>query len=87
MRNLGVTHVVVYDTNRSRLFGILDRLLTEPRQWPLVHLDGRVSVFEWHDPQKPNRAASYEELMADLDRLALQPLPDASPDKGENDDS
>lgn len=76
MRSLSVSHVVVYDVDRSRWNAAVERLLAFPEQWPLLQLDGRVTVFGWRDPAKldPNPAILSD--FADLNKLALQPRPE-----------
>ena len=77
MRSARVTHLVVYDTDRARLFATLDRLLADPRQWPLLHLEGRVTVFGWRDPARIDSLDSISDGEANLDRLALRPRSEA----------
>jgi tetratricopeptide (TPR) repeat protein len=73
MRDAGVTHVVVSGTDRSRLLATLTLLLSQPEQYPFLHLDGRVAVFGWRDPQSTGAGISTEITIAELDRLALRP--------------
>jgi tetratricopeptide (TPR) repeat protein len=75
LRQAGVNHVIVYDRDRGRLLAALDRLLTDPHQWPLLYLEGDLAVFGWRDP-----ARSGEDLFRgwelNLNHLAFRPGPD-----------
>jgi hypothetical protein len=77
LRGAGVTHVVVYDANRERLFAALDRFWGDPEQWPLLYLEGEVAIFGWRDPVRPNpQADPFRGWEVDLDRLAFRPAVD-----------
>jgi hypothetical protein len=76
MRGAGVNRVVLYDTDRGRLFATLGRLLADPVEWPLLYLEGDVAVFGWRDTtgrggeaQDPFRG--WE--LPDVNRLAFRP--------------
>src|SRR5207245_1190125 len=41
--------VFLYDPDRERLIGSMKRFLEDPRQWPLLYVEG-YPVFGWRDP-------------------------------------
>jgi hypothetical protein len=75
LRAAGVHHVIVYDSDRGRLFAALDRLLAQPQRWPLLYLEGDLAVFGWRDPAKGSDPFSGWEV--DLNRLAFGPAASA----------
>lgn len=77
LRSAGINHVVVYDSDRNRLLSVLDRLLAEPAQWPLLYLEGDLAVFGWRDPLAASMPDSFKEWELNLDRLAFQPVQEA----------
>jgi tetratricopeptide (TPR) repeat protein len=78
LRAAGINHVIVYDPERGRLFDLLDRLLGNPEQWPLLHLEGDLAVFGWRDPARGGEGAEalFRGWELDLNRLAFQPAAD-----------
>jgi tetratricopeptide (TPR) repeat protein len=78
LRRAKVDHVIVYDTDRGRLFAALERLLEQPDQWPLLYLEGDLAVFGWDDPASPARATESpsEGNALDVNRLAFHPTPE-----------
>jgi tetratricopeptide (TPR) repeat protein len=74
MRALGINHVIVYDTDRGRLFATMGRLLEEPQRWPLLYGKGSLMVFGWRDPS--GAADPFRGWQVDLDRLAFHPTDD-----------
>jgi tetratricopeptide (TPR) repeat protein len=78
MRAAGINHLVLYDTDRGRLFTTLVRLREDPQQWPLLYLEGQLAIFGWRDPAAPavegDRPFAGAEL--DLRHLALHPAAD-----------
>ena len=73
MRSAGINHVVVYDTDRHRLVAALGRLLADPAQWPLLHLEGGLTIFGWRDPARTGPDDLFHAVEQDPDRLALWP--------------
>jgi hypothetical protein len=73
MRSAGVDHVIVYDTDRERLFATLGRLFAKRRQWPLLYQEGDLAVFGWRDPERSGGVDPFRGLELDLDALAFQP--------------
>ncbi len=74
LRTLGVSRVVVSVTdtgNSSR--EVLDRLLGEPEEWPVLHLSGGVVVFGWRDPAQAAGVNPYAGWEVDFTRLAFRP--------------
>jgi hypothetical protein len=49
MQAADINRVIVYDSDRGRLFAALDRLLGDPEQWTLLYQEG-LAVFGWRDP-------------------------------------
>jgi tetratricopeptide (TPR) repeat protein len=76
MRAAGIDHVVVYDTDRQRLIAALEWLLADPGQWPLLYLDGGLTVFGWRDPTRAGPGDLFRTAERDPDRLALRPRSD-----------
>ncbi len=74
MRAARVNRVILYDADRDRLFATLERLLAEPREWPLLYLEGDLAVFGWRDPDAA--ADPFRDSELDLERLAFRPAPD-----------
>jgi tetratricopeptide (TPR) repeat protein len=78
MRSVGINHVIVYDTDRTRLFAILNRFLADPQQWPLLDIEGDLAVFGWRDPVLQGSAVEGKELPPplDLNQIAYHPRTD-----------
>lgn len=78
LRDAGIHHVIVHDPNpdRGRLFAALNVLGADPKQWPLLHLEGDVAIFGWHDPARSEPADPFAGWELDLEHLALHPPPD-----------
>jgi tetratricopeptide (TPR) repeat protein len=78
MRAANVDHVIVYDSDRGRLLTALERLLREPREWPLLYLEGDLAVFGWRDPKTPSagRPDPFQGRELDLNRLAFHNVGD-----------
>lgn len=76
LREAGVTHLVVYDTDRRRLTITLDRLLSVPEQWTPLFLSGGVAVFGWRDRARPAGDDPFRTLAWDPERLAVRPAPE-----------
>ncbi len=75
MRAANINHVIVFDTDRSRFFGTVGKLLADPRQWPLLHTEGYLVVFGWRDPQADG-ADPFRAGELDLNHLAFHPAED-----------
>jgi hypothetical protein len=73
LRAAAVDHVVVYDTDRGRLFATLSQFLSAPQEWPLLYQEGDVVVFGWRDPARAGEADRLRGWHLDLDRLAFHP--------------
>lgn len=73
MREAGITHAVVYDSNRDRLFFALEQFLGDPDQWPLLYLEGDVAIFGWRDPARATTEDPFRGWEVDLNRLAFHP--------------
>jgi tetratricopeptide (TPR) repeat protein len=77
LRASGIDHVVVYDTDRTRLFAILSRFLATPQEWPLLDLQGELAIFGWRDPARKGMAAERAlPPPMDIERLAFHPTRD-----------
>jgi tetratricopeptide (TPR) repeat protein len=72
MRAAGIDHVVLYDTDRGRLFATLGRLLEDPRQWPLLDVQGYLVVLGWRDPAAGGAADPFRGRELDLQRRAFR---------------
>jgi tetratricopeptide (TPR) repeat protein len=76
MRAAGIDRVVLYDTDRDRLFTALNRLLADPKRWPLLYLEGDLAVFGWRDPARAGGADPFRNWEMDLNRPAFRPSED-----------
>ncbi len=75
MRARRIDHVVLYQPNAERLGAALVWLMNDPKQWPLLYLEGDLAVFGWRDPVgragRPRDPFRGREL--DLNELAFRP--------------
>jgi hypothetical protein len=76
MHEEGITHAVLYDPNRERLFAALEQFLADPDQWPLLYLEGDLAVFGWRDPARPDAADTFRDWDLSLTVLAFRPAPE-----------
>jgi tetratricopeptide (TPR) repeat protein len=78
LRDAGIHHVIVHDPgpSRVRLFAAMNALGADPRQWPLLYLEGDVAIFGWWDPALPDAADPFAGWELDLERVALHPPPE-----------
>jgi hypothetical protein len=75
LRAARVDHVIVCDRDRQLVLAALARAARDPDQWPLLHIEGDLSIFGWRDPA--DRAADpFRGLELDLNRLAFRPADD-----------
>jgi tetratricopeptide (TPR) repeat protein len=72
LRDLGVSRIIAYVGDGRSSSAVLDRLLLEPNEWPVLHLAGGVVVFGWHDPER-GAGNPYREWAVDFERLAFRP--------------
>jgi tetratricopeptide (TPR) repeat protein len=81
MRAANINHVIVFDRDRSRFFGTVGKLLDDPRQWPLLHVEGDLVVFGWRDPSAGG-VDPFRGVELDLNHLAYHPAEDKkAPDR------
>ncbi|MBP3954821.1 hypothetical protein J8F10_05935 [Gemmata sp. G18] len=89
LRALGVTRVVVHAADPSAPSDqMLDRLLVDPGEWPVLHLTGGLVVFGWRDPGRRGATDPYADWEVDFARLAFRPTasevaPPSRPLKGQ----
>jgi tetratricopeptide (TPR) repeat protein len=57
-------------------------LFTHPEEWVLCHLEGRIAVFGWLDPQQPAPDPSIRRLALDLRGSAFGPSAEPAPPRG-----
>ena len=76
LRAAGANHLIVYDSDHGRLSAILDPLLADPEQWPLLYAEGDLAVFGWRDPDAVGKADPFRKLELNLNQLAFDPAPD-----------
>jgi hypothetical protein len=76
LRDAGINHVVLYDSDRDRLFTALGRLLAGPEDWPLLYLEGNLAVFGWRDPEAAGAADPFRGWELDPGALAFRPAED-----------
>ncbi len=75
LRAAGIHHVIVHHPDRGRLFAALNALWADPKQWPLLYLEGDVVIFGWRDPAQVGQADLFAGWELDLQQLALRPPP------------
>ncbi len=74
LRELGVNRVVVYVGDSGVVsLAMLDRLLLEPEEWPVLHLKGGFVVFGWRDPARSGGGNPYAGWEVDFSKLAFRP--------------
>jgi tetratricopeptide (TPR) repeat protein len=74
LRTLGVNRVVVYAGDPSvQSLEVLQRLLSGPDEWPVLHLKGGLVVFGWRDPARHGGADPYQGWEVDFARLGFRP--------------
>jgi hypothetical protein len=77
-----IDHVILYDADFERLARAFLYCVTDPDEWALLSLDGRLAIFGWRDPlsekSKKRRGAAdpFAAATVDLDKQALAPPPD-----------
>lgn len=76
LRALGVDHVIVHDPDGGRLFAALNAFFADPKQWPLLYLEGNVAIFGWRDPLHVGPHDPFAGRELDLQQLALRPAPE-----------
>ncbi len=76
LRHSGAKHLVVYDADRGRLLSVLQILLDDPRQWPLLSLEGDVAIFGWRDPLRAASPDPFAGRTIELDQLAFRAAAD-----------
>jgi hypothetical protein len=73
MRESGVDHVLVHDTDLNHLSVAWGGLVADPEQWPLLNQEGDIAVFGWRDPKHSETPDRFHGWELDLDRLAFHP--------------
>jgi tetratricopeptide (TPR) repeat protein len=77
LRTAGIDHLVLYDTDRGRLFATLVRLREDTQQWPLLYMEGQLAIFGWRDPAAATTGPGrFADVQLDFDRLAFHPAAD-----------
>jgi tetratricopeptide (TPR) repeat protein len=66
-----IDHVVLTGPDALSIVGPVQQLLTYPKEWVLVYLDGRTAIFSWKDPQNP--AATTPAAEDEWRKLAYRP--------------
>jgi hypothetical protein len=74
LRAAGINHVILYDADRRSRSAALGNLLADPRQWPVLYMEGGLIVFGWRDPA--GAADAFRDWQLDLNRLAARPAED-----------
>lgn len=74
LRAAGINHVIVYDTDRRRMTAALTRLFADPVQWPVLRLDGGVTIFGWRGAAAAGPSDPFRTIEWDADRLAVWPV-------------
>jgi tetratricopeptide (TPR) repeat protein len=82
LRDAGINHVIVYETDRTRFYTALGKLMEDPQQWPLLCIKGNLAIFGWRDPAVSEETDPFRGWELDLNRLAFHPADDRkSPEK------
>jgi hypothetical protein len=76
MRELGINHVFLYDSDHGRFLESLKQFLENPREWPLLYVEGYLAVFGWRDPAAVGGADSFVDWQWDANELAFHPTAD-----------
>lgn len=76
MRDQGISHVIVYESERNRLLFQMERFLRDETQWPLLFVEGGVAIFGWRDPGRPAGPDRYRDLTWNAEQRAYHPSAD-----------
>jgi tetratricopeptide (TPR) repeat protein len=76
MGSAGINHVILYDADRGKLFAVLDRLLADSQEWPVLFMEGNLVVFGWRDPAKTGAVDPFQDWQLNLNHLAFRPAED-----------
>jgi tetratricopeptide (TPR) repeat protein len=76
LREARVGRLVVNAADPGLPSEVFVRLLADPAEWPLLHLDGGLAVFGRRDPARSAVADPYRWRAVDLERLGLRPTED-----------
>ncbi len=68
LREHGVGIVVFYEREPQRLFAVLPRLASDPKQWTLLHVAGQALIAGWNEARPPG---AFAPLALNADRLAF----------------
>ena len=73
----------VYNSDPDNLAATLKRLGADPRQWPLLFLEGDLAIFGWRDPAQPTKTDRFRGWELDINHLAFHPTQQSrAPRKG-----
>ena len=72
MREKRIDHVVLIG---SQCNDMVARMLQFPREWTLLYLDGRTTIFGWNDPALRAKSDRFATLKFDLSARAVRPEP------------
>jgi hypothetical protein len=67
-----IDHVIVASPARG-IPPIVQRLWNDQDQWTMLYLDGRTTIFGWHDPRKSDVPNPFRAHELDMDALAFGP--------------
>jgi tetratricopeptide (TPR) repeat protein len=73
LRARHVTHLILHDGDTRRVAQVWQRLAAQPREWPILFLEGDTVVVGWRDPQQPQTPDSFAGWEVDFDKLAFHP--------------
>jgi tetratricopeptide (TPR) repeat protein len=68
-----IDHVILYDPDLERLAKAFLFCATNPDEWALLFLDGRLAIFGWRDPEERSAPDRFAAAALDLDRDAFSP--------------
>jgi hypothetical protein len=73
----------IYDDRSARVANMVSRavLFTQPRDWVLCYLKGRIAIFAGRDPEQPEKAPTTK-LALDVNRAAVGPAAEPAPPQG-----
>jgi hypothetical protein len=74
-----IDHVILYDADFERLATAFLFCVTDPDEWALLSLDGRLAIFGWRDPQRRAAAAAITWSLASQSPCSPSMAPGPAP--------
>src|SRR5262249_39318745 len=73
MRELGINHVFLYDADHGRFLESMKQFLENPREWPLLYVEGYLAVFGGRDQEAAGGADPLGGWKWDANKMASHP--------------